>query len=201
MLTGLAYAMVVVFMALIMTKRLPAVVALTLVPIGFGLLANALGLVGGDLGKMMMEGITKLAPTGVMLMFAILYFGVMIDAGLFDPVVRLVLRVVKGDPVRIVVGTAALAMAISLDGDGSTTYMLTCTAMMPLYQRLGLSRLVMACSTGASCAGDSSPRRLRAVKIWPPWVLTYSRAVRSPAERMPIWVKQAGSTRPSAMAS
>ncbi len=145
MLTGLAYAMVVVFMALIMTKRLPAVVALTLVPIGFGLLANALGLVGGDLGKMMMEGITKLAPTGVMLMFAILYFGVMIDAGLFDPVVRLVLRVVKGDPVRIVVGTAALAMAISLDGDGSTTYMLTCTAMMPLYQRLGLSRLVMAC--------------------------------------------------------
>jgi CitMHS family citrate-Mg2+:H+ or citrate-Ca2+:H+ symporter len=41
---------------------------------------------------MMLEGIKKIAPTGVMLMFAILYFGVMIDAGLFDPLVRVILR-------------------------------------------------------------------------------------------------------------
>ena len=30
--------------------------------------------------------ISNLAPTGVMLMFAILYFGIMIDAGLFEQV-------------------------------------------------------------------------------------------------------------------
>ena len=29
----------------------------------------------------------KIAPTGVMIMFAILYFGLMIDSGLFDPIV------------------------------------------------------------------------------------------------------------------
>ena len=37
MLTLLAYSMVIVFMALIMTKRLSALVALILVPIVFGL--------------------------------------------------------------------------------------------------------------------------------------------------------------------
>jgi len=141
MLTVLAYSMVVVFMFLIMTKRLPALLALIVVPIAFGLIGGF----GADLGPMMLDGIRALAPTGVMLMFAILYFGVMIDAGLFDPVVRKILKLVQGDPMKIVVGTAALAMMISLDGDGATTYMITVSAMLPLYQRLGMNRLVLAC--------------------------------------------------------
>ncbi len=141
MLTVLAYLMIIVFMTLIMTKRLPAVVALIVVPIIFGLLAGF----GMNLGPMMLSGVSKLAPTGVMLMFAILYFGVMIDAGLFDPVVRFILKLVGGDPAKIVVGTAALAMAVGLDGDGSTTYMVTSAAMLPLYVRLGMNKLVFAC--------------------------------------------------------
>ncbi|WP_040787797.1 CitMHS family transporter [Massilia niastensis] len=141
MLTALAYSMVVVFMFLIMTKRLPALVALIIVPIVFGLLGGF----GAELGPMMLTGIKNLAPTGVMLMFAILYFGIMIDAGLFDPVVRRILKLVDGDPMKIVVGTAALAMFVSLDGDGATTYMITVAAMLPLYKRLGMSRLVLAC--------------------------------------------------------
>ena len=141
MLTVLAYSMIVVFMFLIMTKRLPALVALIVVPIAFGLIGGF----GAELGPMMLDGIRALAPTGVMLMFAILYFGIMIDAGLFDPVVRLILKLVQGDPMKIVVGTAALAMTISLDGDGATTYMITVAAMLPLYQRLGMNRLTLAC--------------------------------------------------------
>ncbi|MBS0293676.1 MAG: citrate transporter [Proteobacteria bacterium] len=141
MLTTLAYTMILVFMALIMTKRLSAMVALILVPIVFGLIGGF----GMGLGPMMLDGIKKLAPTGVMLMFAILYFGIMIDAGLFDPIVKIVLRFVGGSPTKIVVGTFLLAASVSLDGDGSTTYMITCAAMLPLYQRLGLNRLVLAC--------------------------------------------------------
>lgn len=141
MLTALAYSMVVVFMFLIMTKRLPALVALIVVPIAFGLIGGF----GKELGPMMLTGIKNLAPTGVMLMFAILYFGVMIDSGLFDPAVRRILKLVHGDPMKIVVGTAVLAMVVSLDGDGATTYMITVSAMLPLYKRLGMSRLVLAC--------------------------------------------------------
>ncbi len=78
-----------------------------------------------------------------MLMFAIVYFGVMIDVGLFDPIVRGILRFCKADPMRVVVGTAVLAAIVSLDGDGSTTFMITVSAMYPLYKRLGLSLVVM----------------------------------------------------------
>lgn len=138
MLTWLGFGMVIAFMYLIMSRRLLPVVALVAVPIVFALLG---GFGGKQLGGMMLEGLRTLAPTGVMLMFAILYFGLMIDAGLFDPVVRRVLRAVKGDPLRVVVGTALLALFVSLDGDGSTTYMITVAAMLPLYRRLRIDAL------------------------------------------------------------
>src|SRR5690606_8590182 len=143
MLTILGFGMVLTFMYLIMSKRLSPLVALITVPIIFALIGGF----GTGLDVMMLDGIKKIAPTGVMLMFAILYFGVMIDAGLFDPLVRIILRIVKGDPLKIVMGTAVLAMLISLDGDGSTTYMITGSAMLPLYRRLGMNALNMTCVT------------------------------------------------------
>ncbi|MBD5021991.1 citrate transporter, partial [Xanthomonas citri pv. citri] len=79
---------------------------------------------------MMISGIQQVAPTAVMIMFAILYFGIMIDTGLFDPMVGKILSMVKGDPLKIVVGTAVLTMLVALDGDGSTTYMITTSAML-----------------------------------------------------------------------
>lgn len=147
MLATLAFAMVATFMTLIMSGRVSALVALTLTPVAFGLMAGH----GADLGPMMLDGIKTLAPTGVMLAFAILYFGVMTDAGLFDPLVRLVVRVAHGDPVRITVGSAILALLVSLDGDGSTTYLICCTAMLPLYRRIGLNPLVLACLLMLAC--------------------------------------------------
>jgi len=146
MLSFLAFAMVATFMTLIMTKRLSAIVALILVPLIFALIAGALaGVDLGDLGGMMMQGVADLAPTGVMLVFGILFFGLMIDVGLFDPLIAAIVRLVHGDPLRILVGTAVLALTVSLDGDGTTTYMITTAAMLPLYRRMKLDMRMLAC--------------------------------------------------------
>lgn len=140
-LAWLGFGMVAAFMTLIMTRRVTPLVALITVPVIFGLFAGELA----GLGPMMLAGITKLAPTAVMLMFAILYFGLMNDVGLFDPVVRRLVRLVHADPVRISLGTVALAAFVSLDGDGSTTYVITMAALLPLYSAMGMSRLKLAC--------------------------------------------------------
>ena len=103
MLVILGFGMVAVFMALIMTKRMTPVLALIVVPTIFGLFAGA----GLGIGEMALDAIGGLAPTAALLMFAIIYFGVMIDVGLFDPSVRLILRVAGNDPVKVVVGTAS----------------------------------------------------------------------------------------------
>ncbi|CAI8756511.1 CitMHS family transporter [Pseudomonas chlororaphis] len=141
MLTILGFSMVICFMYLIMTKRLSALITLILVPIIFALLGGHYA----GLGGMMLDGVKTLAPTGVMLTFSILYFGIMIDAGLFDSLVRRILALVKGDPLKVLVGTAVLTMLVSLDGDSSTTYMIACAAFLPLYQRLGMNVLGMVC--------------------------------------------------------
>lgn len=141
MLALLAFVMVATFMTLIMTKRLSALIALILIPTLFAIGA---GFTNG-LGDMMLAGVRELAPTGVMLLFAILYFGMMIDVGLFDPLIRLIVRIVHGDPMRILIGTVALALTVSLDGDGTTTYMITVSALLPLYKHMKMDLRMLTC--------------------------------------------------------
>jgi CitMHS family citrate-Mg2+:H+ or citrate-Ca2+:H+ symporter len=47
--------------------------------------------------------------------------------------------------VKVVIGTAVLTLVVALDGDGATTYMVTVSALLPLYARLGMNTLIMAC--------------------------------------------------------
>ncbi|WP_328840068.1 citrate:proton symporter [Streptomyces europaeiscabiei] len=139
MLTILGFAMIATFLVLIMMKKMSPIAALVLIPALFCVFVGK----GAHLGDYVIEGVGNLAPTAAMLMFAIVYFGLMIDVGLFDPIVRGILKFCKADPLRIVVGTALLAAIVSLDGDGSTTFMITVSAMYPLYKRLKMSLVVM----------------------------------------------------------
>lgn len=134
------FTMILLFMYLIMSKRMSAMNALILIPIVFAL---ALGFHDAKLGKMMFDGVKKVAPTGIMICFAILFFGIMIDAGLFDPIIKKILKVVHGDPMKVCVGTAVLAAFISLDGDGSTTYLVTCSAMLAVHRKLGIRPIIL----------------------------------------------------------
>lgn len=140
MLSFLGFSMVAVFMYLIMSKRLTPLVALMVIPIIFGLIGGF----AKDMGTMMFDGVKDIAPTAIMIFFAILYFGLMIDSGLFDPLIAKILKIVKGDPLKIVVGTAVLSMMVALDGDGTTTYMITVSSLLPLYKRLKMNPLILA---------------------------------------------------------
>ncbi|GAA1761649.1 CitMHS family transporter [Pseudarthrobacter sulfonivorans] len=144
MLVLLGFAMIAVFMVLIMTKKLTPVLALIIVPTVFGLFAGA----GLGIGGMVMDSMKSMTSTAALLMFAIMYFGLMIDVGLFDPLVRFILRKLGNDPAKVVLGTALLAAAVSLDGDGSTTFILTTAAMLPIYLRLKMSPVVLTVVAG-----------------------------------------------------
>ncbi len=144
MLVLLGFAMIAVFMALIMTKKLTPVLALIIVPTVFGLFAGA----GLGIGDMVMTSMKSMTSTAALLMFAIVYFGLMIDVGLFDPLVKFIIRKLGNDPAKVVLGTAILAAAVSLDGDGSTTFILTTAAMLPVYLRLRMSPVVLTCVAG-----------------------------------------------------
>jgi len=146
MLIVLGFSMIAVFMYLILAKRLTPTLALVLVPLSFALVVTATG-VGqpGEDGVVdsIMSSIKDFAPTATLLFFAIIFFGTMIDVGLFDPLIRFILKAVRNDPVRLVVATAVLAGVVSLDGDGSTTFIITVSALLPIYLKLGMSPVVL----------------------------------------------------------
>ncbi len=140
MLAFLGFATIVVFLILIITKRLSVVTALVLVPVVFGFVA---GFSYKEIGEMSLAGIKQVAPTGILLMFAVLYFATMLDTGLFDPVIALIIHLVKGDPLKVIVGTAILTMIVHLDGDGTATFMIVLSAFLPVYRELNINRLIL----------------------------------------------------------
>lgn len=133
--------MIIIFMVLIMNKKMTPITALVIVPVVIALFAGF----GPELGDMMKNGVKEIALTGVMLIFAILYFSLMIDTGLFEPLVNIILKTVGDNPIKTTIGTAVLTALVSLDGDGSSTYLIVVAAMLPLYKKQGMNPLVLTC--------------------------------------------------------
>lgn len=143
------------FMALIMTRKAPPFTALILVPLIIGSLTglmNQYGYTELDIPKFAIAGmignatleINGVAGTAIMLLFAILYFGLMLTAGLFTPVSNFIIKVANGDPLKVLVGTAILALTVSIDGDGSTTTLVVCSALIPIYKKLNMRMMDLA---------------------------------------------------------
>ena len=141
---------IVVMLALIMTKKISTLIALIVVPILGYFAAKGLNLITVEdvkLGSLITTGLKNIAPTGVMFIFAILFFGILTDAGTFDPIIDKTLKIVGNDPVKICVGTVILAALVHLDGSGAVTFLITIPAMLPLYESLGMRKTVLATCT------------------------------------------------------
>ena len=142
MLSLLGFIMVGLVIVLIMSKHvhITPYIAMVIVPIvvaligGFGLM---------PLGTMAMAGITKIMPIAILILFSVLYFGVMLDVGLFDPIISKIQKTVKGDPLKLIIASTFLAMLLATAGDGAITYMITLTAMLPLFKKLGINPLIL----------------------------------------------------------
>lgn len=141
MLAALGLLTVAALLVLIVSRRASALVALIAVPV-------AAALVGGfglSTAKFIVTGVQQIAPVAAMFVFAILYFGIITDAGTLDPVINGILRAVGARPTRVVVGSALLALLVHLDGSGAVTFLVAVPAMLPLYDRLKIDRRVLAC--------------------------------------------------------
>lgn len=139
MLALLGLLTIVILLAVIITKRMSPLVALIVIPV----IAALLGGFGLGTSKFIISGIQNIAPVATMFVFAILFFGVMSDAGLFDPIINRVLKAVGASPPKILMGTALLALLIHLDGSGAVCFLITIPAMLPIYERLKMDKRLL----------------------------------------------------------
>lgn len=153
----LGFLTVIVMLILVMTKKASPVVALIATPIVFGIIAcffmadAETGLVNfganfKSLGDMITgsKGIGSVAATGVMFIFSILFFGILTDAGTFRPIISALIRAMKGNPIRVTVLTAVLAMIVHLDGSGAVTFLICIPPLVPLYDAMKMRRTTLA---------------------------------------------------------
>src|SRR6478736_2236670 len=141
MLALVGLVTVLLLLALIMSRRVSPLVALIVVPTSAALAAGF----GLTTGSFILSGLQQTASVAAMFVFAILYFGIMSDARLLDPIVDRILRGVGMRPRRIVLGAALLALLVHLDGSGAVTFLVTIPAMLPLFERLQMDRRILAC--------------------------------------------------------
>lgn len=153
MLATLGFLTVGALFVLIVSGRLTPLVALVLVP----LFAALVGGFGAETASFILRGVQQIAPVAAMFVFAILYFGIISDAGTLDPVIDGILRAVGARPTRVVMGSALLALLIHLDGSGAVTFLVAVPAMLPLYDRLGIDRRVLACVTSMAAGVNFLP--------------------------------------------
>lgn len=153
MLGLLGLATIALLFGLILTKRMTPLVALILIPI----VAALVGGFGLETGKFITTGLQNMAPVVGMFVFAILFFGIMTDAGMLDPIVDGILRLVGTRPTSIVMGSALLALLVHLDGSGAVTFLVTIPAMLPLYERLGMDRRILAAAVSLAAGVNFLP--------------------------------------------
>jgi CitMHS family citrate-Mg2+:H+ or citrate-Ca2+:H+ symporter len=139
MLAILGFAAIGTLILLVALTRIPVIAALVLTPV----VAAVAGGFGNQLGAFAVDGLRTVAPVAALIMFAVLYFGLMIDVGLFTPLISRLIGLVRGDPVRLCLATAALTMLVALDGDGSTTFLISVTALLPVHRRMGMNPLAL----------------------------------------------------------
>lgn len=141
MLAAIGFLIIALILVLLLTQRVSAIVALAGVPFIGALIA---GFSLAEVSEFAMTGIGSVVGVVAMFVFAIIFFGVVSDAGMFDPIVDRIVRFAGDKPATITVATTLLAIATHLDGAGASTFLITIPAMLPLYERMGMSRLVLA---------------------------------------------------------
>ena len=139
-LTVVGLCTILLTVGILIRGKVNPIVPMTLVPIAAALLT---GHGFGDVGDFFGEGLESVMNVVVMFIFAIIFFGILQDVGLFTPIITWLMRLTKGNVVAVTTGTAAIGVVAHLDGSGSTTFLLTIPALRPLYKEIGISRYVL----------------------------------------------------------
>ncbi|MEG0278421.1 MAG: citrate:proton symporter [Morganella sp. (in: enterobacteria)] len=140
MLTLIGLLIIIAIVTLLMTGKTSPVIAMSVVPLIGALLA---GYSLTEISAFFDYGIKKVANVATMFLFAILFFSIMKDLHIFNPFIRLMVSLTRGNVAIVAMVTALVAAVVHLDGSGAATFLIIIPAFLPLYRRLGMSPYLM----------------------------------------------------------
>ncbi|WP_462419782.1 CitMHS family transporter [Salinicoccus sp. Marseille-QA3877] len=140
---------ILTIVALLIWNKTSPVIIMIILPVVGALIA---GFGVAEIGVFFEDGIAQVMNVVVMFIFAIIFFGVMQDAGLFEPIIDKMIDLSGGNVVKVAVATVLIAMVGQLDGSGASTFLITIPALLPLYKRLKMNPYLLLLLIGGSAA-------------------------------------------------
>lgn len=169
------FVLMILMVALLLKgKTIPAVVFIVL-PIIVGLIV---GFTPMEISGYIKAGVDSVATTAVLFIFAVMFFGIMSDAGVFDRIVGKVIRYVGNNILLLMFATVLIAVIGHLDGSGATTLLITIPPLLPIYKKLNIRPVVLlgiACLTmgvmnivpwGGPCGRTAAALEVGTNEIW-----------------------------------
>ena len=96
-----------------------------------------------DIEAMIRAGFDSTAPTAALFVFSVLFFGIMTDAGMFDVLVKKLMKLMGDNVTGVAMVTAIIALAGHLAGVGASTFCIVIPAMFPVYVRMHMRKTTL----------------------------------------------------------
>ncbi len=126
--------MLVLMCILVSGKAAPPVV-FTVLPVVVSLI---LGFSLKELTEFIETGMASMLDTAVLFVFAISYFTLMSEMGLFDPMVDFLMKRTGKSITTILLAVMVTTFVAHLDGSGATTFLIVVPAFLPLCKKAGI---------------------------------------------------------------
>ncbi|CAG68759.1 MULTISPECIES: CitMHS family transporter [Acinetobacter] len=140
MLTLIGLLIIITIVALLMTGKSNPILAMSIIPLIGALIA---GFSISEISSFFEAGMMKVTKVAVMFLFAILFFSILKELHIFDPMIRHLVKLTRGNVVLVAMMTALIAAIVHLDGSGAATFLIIIPALLPLYKKLGMSPYLM----------------------------------------------------------
>lgn len=144
-ITGFVMIFLIIYL-LLQSKAHPTPI-FVIVPI---LCAVVCGFDFTQIAEFMKTGVTTTMPVAVLFIFSIVYFSIMSEVGLFDPLVDFLVKHAGSNVILVTVATACIATIAHLDGALAATLLVTIPAMLPIYKKLHIRPVILCVIIGAA---------------------------------------------------
>ncbi|MET3575915.1 CitMHS family transporter [Bhargavaea ullalensis] len=148
-LSLIGFLIILVIVALLISGRVTPIVAMVLPPIVGAMIA---GFAFSEIGDFFNDGVKSVISVAVMFIFAIIFFGILQDVGLFEPMINKMVAFSKGNVVIVSLVTVLVAMVAHLDGSGASTFLITVPALLPVYKRLKMNPYLLLLLVGGAAS-------------------------------------------------
>jgi CitMHS family citrate-Mg2+:H+ or citrate-Ca2+:H+ symporter len=165
-LAFIGFAMMIIITVLLLKKKVSTIFCFTVIPVIAALLVGAnLAQIGGYVSK----GILKTYEIALLMLFSLPYFTMQSDTGMFDYIVKFILKRVKVAAPVLTALTVIIACVCELDGSVLSVYLITIPLLLPLYKKFHVDTRIMPflCSVSIllMCNTPWNPRILRSASL------------------------------------